>query len=81
MFLGTLAGCPLWTGHANTPVADDSDDFRRILLRNIALPLGLGVVAAAVFIGLNMNLLRANELVEQADQVITRAYALQKLDH
>jgi CheY-like chemotaxis protein/CHASE3 domain sensor protein len=61
-------------------VPDQTSNFRRILLRNIALPLALGVFSAAVFIGLIAYLLAANHEVERSDQVISRAFALQKLD-
>ncbi|MBA2962204.1 MULTISPECIES: response regulator [Ramlibacter] len=54
--------------------------FRRILLRNVALPLGLGVFSAAVFIGLILYLMSAMRWVEHSDLVLARSYALQKLD-
>ncbi len=57
-----------------------TDRFRRILARNIALPLVLGVLSAAIFLGLITYLVQANGAVEEADRSITRAYALQKLD-
>jgi len=61
-------------------LTSDSAGFRRILTRNVALPLVLGLVSAAVFAGLISYLINAMGWVEHTDQVISRAYALQKLD-
>jgi CheY-like chemotaxis protein/CHASE3 domain sensor protein len=60
--------------------SSDTGSFRRILARNITLPLVLGLVSAAVFVGLIAYLMNAMRWVEHTDQVISRAYALQKLD-
>ncbi len=56
------------------------DTFKRILARNVALPLGLGVVSAALFVGLILYLMDAMGWVEHTDQVLARAYAVQTLD-
>jgi CHASE3 domain sensor protein len=61
-------------------LTSDTGSFRRILTRNIALPLVLGLVSAGVFVGLISYLMDAMRWVEHTDQVISRAYALQKLD-
>ena len=58
----------------------DPESFRRLLARNVALPLALATLSAALFIALIVYLVRANATVEQTDRVITRAYAIQKLD-
>ncbi|TFY97647.1 response regulator [Ramlibacter humi] len=58
----------------------DSSAFRRILTRNVALPLGLGFLAAIVFCVVIVYLLDAFRLVEHTDRVLARAYANQKLD-
>ncbi|NML44689.1 response regulator [Ramlibacter sp. G-1-2-2] len=60
--------------------SQDPTGFRRILTRNVALPLVLGVLSAAVFVGLIAYLMNAMRWVEHSDLVIARAYALQKLD-
>jgi CheY-like chemotaxis protein/CHASE3 domain sensor protein len=60
--------------------AHDSRTFQRILTRNVALPLVLGLVTASLFVGLILYLLAALRTIEATDNVITRAYALQKLD-
>ncbi|MEP6823374.1 MAG: response regulator [Ramlibacter sp.] len=57
-----------------------SDTFRRILTRNVALPLGLGLLSAALFIALIIYLLDAMRWVEHTDRVLARSYATQKLD-
>ena len=59
---------------------EDTRNFRRLLARNVALPLALGVVSAAVFVGLIAYLLNATQWVEHTDTVISRAFSLQKLD-
>jgi CheY-like chemotaxis protein/CHASE3 domain sensor protein len=63
---------------ASTP--NDPSGFRRILTRNITLPLVLGLVSATVFVGIIAYLMEAMRWVEHTDQVISRTYALQKLD-
>ncbi|MDB5856868.1 MAG: chemotaxis protein CheY, partial [Ramlibacter sp.] len=62
------------------PTPTDPTGFRRILSRNVALPLGLGLVSALVFIALITYLMGAMRWVEHTDQVLARAYAVQKLD-
>jgi signal transduction histidine kinase/DNA-binding response OmpR family regulator/CHASE3 domain sensor protein len=61
-------------------LTSDTDSFRRILTRNVALPLALGLASAAVFVGLITYLINAMGWIEHTDLVIARAYALQKLD-
>jgi CheY-like chemotaxis protein/CHASE3 domain sensor protein len=61
-------------------VPQESAKFRSILLRNVALPLGLGVLSAAIFIGLILYLMNAMRWVEHTDEVLARSYAIQKLD-
>ena len=60
--------------------ANDPLSFRRILQRNVALPLVLGLASAGLFIGLLLYLMDAMRWVEHSDQVLSRAYAAQKLD-
>ena len=59
--------------------AMDEAGFRRILNRNVGLPLGLGLVGAlffAVLIGYLLNVMR---WVEHSDQVLNRASEVYKL--
>lgn len=60
--------------------SNDPGTFRRILTRNVALPLLLGLLSAAVFAGLIAYLAAAVQEVQQTDQVLSRASAAQKLD-
>jgi CheY-like chemotaxis protein/signal transduction histidine kinase/CHASE3 domain sensor protein len=59
----------------NAPLA-----FRRILSRNLLLPLALGVASALVFLALLAYLVTALREVERVDQVLARASAAQNLD-
>ncbi|MBE7366000.1 response regulator [Ramlibacter pallidus] len=59
----------------NAPLA-----FRRILNRNLVLPLVLGVASALVFLGLLAYLVSALGEVERTDRILQRASAAQKLD-
>ncbi|MES2940814.1 MAG: response regulator [Pseudomonadota bacterium] len=63
-----------------TTATTDSAGFRRILARNITLPLALGFVSAVLFVSLIAYLLGAMGEVEHTDQVLSRGYALQKID-
>ncbi|MGV3571676.1 MAG: response regulator [Ramlibacter sp.] len=63
-----------------TTTPNDPTGFRRILTRNVALPLALGMVSAAAFVGLIFYLLAAIGEVERTDRVLARASAVQKLD-
>ncbi|QBE64028.1 response regulator [Pseudoduganella lutea] len=57
----------------------DDQSFRRILFRNITLPLAAGIVSAAVFIAVFAYLLNALTLVEHSERVIGNAQELRKL--
>ena len=63
----------------NAPTTD-TQNFSRILTRNVALPLGLGMLSAALFIALILYLLGAMRWVEHTDRVLAKAYATQNLD-
>ncbi len=63
-----------------TVTSIDSENFRRILSRNVALPLGLGILSAGLFIVLIFYLLDAMRWVEHTDQVLAKAYSAQKVD-
>ncbi|MGZ5200280.1 MAG: response regulator [Telluria sp.] len=53
--------------------------FRRILARNVALPLVLSVLSAAVFVGIIVYLLSELNAVERSEQVIGKANQVSKL--
>jgi CheY-like chemotaxis protein/signal transduction histidine kinase/CHASE3 domain sensor protein len=61
-------------------VPHDSLAFRRLLSRNVALPLALGFLGAIVFSVLIFYLLEAFRQLEQSDRILARTYANQKLD-
>jgi CheY-like chemotaxis protein/CHASE3 domain sensor protein len=63
-----------------TSTPTDSSSFRRLLTRNVALPLGLGLVSAALFVGLIAYLMDAIRWVQYTDMVLSRASTVQKLD-
>ena len=56
----------------------DPQSFRRGLTRNLALPLGVGLAGAALFVLLTFYLLHVIGLVEHTDQVLRKATLLQK---
>lgn len=53
--------------------------FRRILRRNITLPLVVGGVTAAIFIGLVLYLLSANSWIEHSERVIGNTQEIGRL--
>ena len=59
---------------------NSSSNFRRILTRNVALPLVLGLVSATCFIGLLAYLANAVGEVQRSDEVLSRASAAQRAD-
>ncbi|PHV40790.1 response regulator [Janthinobacterium sp. BJB304] len=63
----------------NTKTPIDSFSFRRILARNVTLPLVIGVVTALVFVGLIAYLLSALRSVEHSERVIGNANEVMKL--
>ncbi len=63
----------------NAPSAIQQENFRRILTRNVSLPLGVGALSAAVFVGLIFYLLSALGGVEQAERAISNANQIAKL--
>ncbi|KAB8061267.1 response regulator [Janthinobacterium sp. FT14W] len=63
----------------NTKTPIDSFSFRRILARNVILPLVIGVVTALVFVGLIAYLLSALRSVEHSERVIGNANEVMKL--
>ncbi|MRV75806.1 GAF domain-containing protein, partial [Duganella sp. FT92W] len=61
------------------PGPQDDRSFRRILNRNITLPLVAGVVNVAVFIGLLLYLLNVLSWVEHSERTIAQANEIGKL--
>lgn len=61
------------------PSAINEENYRRILTRNVSLPLGIGAFSAAVFVALIFYLLSALGGVEQAERAISSANRIAKL--
>ncbi|WP_313030825.1 response regulator [Massilia alkalitolerans] len=57
----------------------DNSQFRRILSRNVALPLGLSVVTAIVFVGIIAYLINVLNRVEHSERVIGSTQETSKL--
>ncbi|GAB5095859.1 response regulator [Caballeronia sp. HLA56] len=57
----------------------DETTFRRILLRNIALPLGTGIVTAVAFVALVLYLLSGIDWVEHSERVIGNTQEIGRL--
>jgi len=57
----------------------DNTQFRRILTRNVALPLGLSVLTAAVFVAIVAYLVSVLNWVEHSQEVIGKANEVSKL--
>ena len=62
----------------NSP--DPSASFRRILTRNLTLPLVLGVASAVAFLSLLAYLAAAITNVQHSDELLAQASVVQKLD-
>ena len=63
----------------NSPVSLDPLGFRRILARNVTVPLLVGVGTAGVFVALIWYLLTALHWVEHTERVIGKANEMSKL--
>ncbi|MBI2726934.1 MAG: response regulator [Polaromonas sp.] len=61
------------------PASIDQDNFKKILSRNISLPLGLGAMSAAIFVGLILYLLSTLNSVDHTQRVISNANEVAKL--
>ncbi|WP_312515095.1 response regulator [Massilia sp.] len=57
----------------------DNSEFRRILTRNVALPLGMSILSAVVFIGVIAYLINNMTWVEHSQKVIGNAHEIRKL--
>jgi signal transduction histidine kinase/DNA-binding response OmpR family regulator/CHASE3 domain sensor protein len=57
----------------------DREQFRRILSRNVAMPLGMGVLSALVFVGIIAYLINVLSWVEHSEHVIGRANEVNRL--
>ncbi len=57
----------------------DQNRFQRLLTRNVALPLAIGVASALIFIGIISYLLSMLSMVEQSERVIRQTSEVSKL--
>jgi CheY-like chemotaxis protein/signal transduction histidine kinase len=57
----------------NKPSSIDEQSFRRLLTRNVGLPLGVGLLSGAVFIAIIVYLMSVIDWVEHTDRVINNA--------
>jgi CheY-like chemotaxis protein len=57
----------------------DSSQFRRILSRNVAMPLGMGVLSALVFVGIIAYLINVLSWVEHSERVIGKANEISRM--
>jgi signal transduction histidine kinase/CheY-like chemotaxis protein/CHASE3 domain sensor protein len=57
----------------------DSKQFQRILARNVAMPLGMGVLSALVFVGIIAYLINVLSWVEHSEHVIGRANEVSRM--
>jgi CheY-like chemotaxis protein len=57
----------------------ENSEFRRILTRNVALPLGMSIVSAVVFVGIIAYLINSLTWVEHSQKVIGGAHEIRKL--
>ncbi|BBP76966.1 MULTISPECIES: response regulator [Pseudomonas] len=63
----------------NSPSSVDEQSFRKLLSRNVSLPLGVGVLSAVFFISLITYLLSVIQWVEHTDRVINTTNEAMKL--
>ncbi|MHA3738786.1 response regulator [Pseudomonas sp. Eth.TT006] len=63
----------------SSPSSVDEQRFRKLLTRNITLPLGVGVLSAVFFVSLITYLLSVIQWVEHTDRVINNANEAVKL--
>ncbi len=61
------------------PASIDQENFKRILTRNVSLPLGIGGLSAAIFVGLILYLLSTLNWVDHSQRVISNANEVAKL--
>jgi len=57
----------------------EKSEFRRILTRNVALPLGMSIISAVVFVGIIAYLINNLTWVEHSQKVISGAHEIRKL--
>ena len=57
----------------------ENSEFRRILTRNVALPLGMSIISAVVFVGIIAYLINNLTWVEHSQKVISGAHEIRKL--
>lgn len=59
--------------------AEETRIFRRILIRNILFPLGLGLLSSIIFVGLVLRQVSQNQQLNHTTQVVARVNHLQRL--
>ncbi len=62
-----------------SPASVDEQSFRKLLSRNVGLPLGVGVLSAVLFVAMISYLLSVIQWVEHTDRVINSANEAVKL--
>ena len=62
-----------------SPASVDEQSFRKLLSRNVGLPLGVGVLSAVLFVAMISYLLSVIQWVEHTDRVINNANEAVKL--
>ena len=63
----------------NSPSSVDEHSFRKLLSRNVSLPLGVGVLSAVFFVSLITYLLSVIQWVQHTDRVINNVNEAMKL--
>ena len=61
------------------PSSIDEQSFRKLLTRNVSLPLGVGLLSGVVFVGIIAYLMNTIDWVEHTDRVINNANEVAKL--
>ncbi|MDE1167978.1 MAG: response regulator [Pseudomonas sp.] len=61
------------------PASTDEQSFRKLLTRNVSLPLGVGLLSGVFFVGIIVYLLSVIDWVEHTDRVINNANEVVKL--
>jgi signal transduction histidine kinase/CheY-like chemotaxis protein len=81
VFLGKLHGFQLSARVISMPLSSSVDEqsFRKLLSRNISLPLGMGALSAVFFIALITYLLSVIQWVGHTDRVLNNANDAMKL--
>ena len=63
----------------NAPAPVDEQSFRKLLSRNVGLPLGVGVLSAVLFVVMISYLISVIQWLQHTDRVISNAHEVVKL--